>query len=93
MATVQEISVTNRFIPRSNPEELERQVTAFSQNKQIKILGNAIPDYLIVTNSQWQIVFANERFIKYLGVSSPGDIFGMRIGEVLSCDSSKQTSL
>jgi hypothetical protein len=43
MATVQEITVNDQFIRRANSEELERQVTALSQNKQIEIIGNAIP--------------------------------------------------
>ncbi len=93
MATVQEISVNDRFIHRTNSEELERQIAAFSQNKQIEVFANAIPDYLIVTNSQWQIVFANEHFIQYLAIPSLEDLFGMRIGEVLYCDNSIKSSL
>jgi signal transduction histidine kinase len=93
MATVQEITVNDQFIRRANSEELERQVTALSQNKQIEIIGNAIPDYLIVTNAQWQIVFANERLIKFLAVPSLDDLFGMRIGEVLFCNNSIKSSL
>ncbi len=93
MATVQEISVNDRFIHRSDPKELERQVGLFSNNKQFEIFGNAIPDFMIVTNSQWQIVFANESLIKYLAVPSVQDILGMRIGEVFFCNSSIKSSL
>jgi nitrogen-specific signal transduction histidine kinase len=93
MATVQEMSVNDRFISCANPEELERQVTAFLRNKQIEIVANAIPDFLIVINTQWQIVFANKLLIQYLAVSSLDDLIGVRIGDVLFCNNSIKSSL
>lgn len=93
MATVQEISVNDTFIRRTIPSDLERQVTAFAKNKHIEIFGDAISDFLIVTNTQWQIVFANDQLIQYLGVPSIDDLLGMRIGEALFCNNSIKSSL
>lgn len=70
---------------RTPEDTLRRQVEIFRHEDLIIEFANAIPDILVVLNSERQIIFANRNLMAMLGVDENQFVFGLRPGEQLDC--------
>lgn len=75
---------------RISGEELNRQINLFKENVINNVLLNAIPINFTILNSTRQIVFANDSFIKFLGLESDKELLGLRVGEAVNCIHAKE---
>ncbi len=71
--------------------EREVQETIGDQNKIVNgepfivTMADAFPDGFVVLNEHRQIIFANNVMLEMLGVDTPQDALGKRLGEALNC--------
>jgi signal transduction histidine kinase len=77
---------------RAAPSVVAAQAQHLHQATLLRELAGAIPDILVVLNSQRQIVYANQRLIETLGIQDSQEILGRRPGEVLDCVHASQTA-
>jgi signal transduction histidine kinase len=67
------------------------------QSKKIKELPyatdvlNTFPGFILVLNTQRQVIFANQIFINFLGLKQFEDALGQRPGELINCINSHDT--
>ncbi|MBK5113554.1 MAG: PAS domain-containing sensor histidine kinase [Candidatus Heimdallarchaeota archaeon] len=74
----------------ASPERLEKgeikeqyeKVLSLEHTKEIL---NSFPIIVVVLNKQRQVVFANDTFVKILGIDEFEDALGQRPGELLNC--------
>ncbi|HPH96011.1 MAG TPA: HAMP domain-containing sensor histidine kinase [Anaerolineaceae bacterium] len=80
-------NLTTEFLSpeRAPAEDLQRQVETFRGHHMVIEFTNAIPDILVVLNSERQIVFANKALLAALGVDEALFQYGLRPGEQLDC--------
>lgn len=70
---------------RASADELKAEQEKAAHSVLIKTLLNAMPDYLLVLNSNRQIVVVNERLLSAFGVVDPESLLGLRPGEAVNC--------
>jgi len=74
----------------ASPERLERGVIKEQYEKVLSLehtkeILNSFPNIVLVLNKQRQVVFANDTFVKILGVKEFEEALGQRPGELLGC--------
>ncbi len=72
--------------------ELERQYLAVRADKLFDALMQATPDYVLLVNSQRQIVTVNRNVLNVAGAATPESLLGKRPGEAFNCIHSRDTS-
>mgnify|MGYP001156615214 CR=1 FL=1 len=70
---------------RADEEKLSRQHRSWLKQDITQIIGNAIPDLLLILNENRQIVFANDYYKKLAFYDRDFESFGLRPGELLNC--------
>lgn len=70
---------------RSSYEELVQQHNTWIKQDITKIIGDAIPDLLLILNKDRQIVFANDYYKKINYFGRDMELLGLRPGELLNC--------
>jgi signal transduction histidine kinase len=70
---------------RASDSVLEREVKLLSEAPFLQQLYDAVTDMVIILNPQRQIVFCNSNVVKFLGLSSTSDAYGLRPGEAFKC--------
>lgn len=61
------------------------QSKTFAKNSLLTSITNAVSEMLVVLNDKRQIIYANDVFIKLLGLSNSSTIIGKRVGEAVNC--------
>lgn len=70
---------------RASHETLQQEKSSLAASELIATLLNAMPDYLLVLNSNRQIVTVNQRLLEAFGVEHPEALEGLRPGEAIDC--------
>jgi PAS domain-containing protein len=52
---------------------------------------DSVPDIVVILNKQRQIVFSNHSLVKFTGIQSVNNSYGLRVGEILDCIHSSET--
>ena len=73
------------FVERSTPEVVAAQASLLDTAAGLLKILNGAPLLAMVVNQERQIVFANQRLVDFVGAAGPGELYGLRPGEVLSC--------
>ena len=76
---------------RLAPADLQRQVDLLSRNEALLVIANAMPNIVLVLNSDRQAVFANQRLATALELARVSDAFGQRPGELFACIHASET--
>lgn len=83
---MQEDAATTYFLP---PERLGQdailRIAQEIANSPAAISLALVPLAVTILNDTRQIVYANMRFVRMVGVQDTGEILGMRLGEALGC--------
>ncbi len=79
-------------VERVGARELERQYLAVRADKLFDALMQATPDYVLLVNSQRQIVTVNRNVLNVAGAATPESLLGKRPGEAFNCIHSRDTS-
>jgi len=74
---------------RNDLKELYNDVDEVSISPIIGEMLTMVPNFLAILNSNRQIITLNFTFMSYLGVENPSDLLGLRLGEALNCNYSK----
>ncbi len=74
---------------RAGSESLRRQTRAF-EDPLVRSLLDAMINHVLVLNDTRQIVYANARFLAFMGLESEDSIIGMRPGEALQCQNAEE---
>lgn len=74
----------------ASPERMERGVIKEQYEKVLSLehtkeILNSFPNIVLVLNKQRQVVFANDTFVKILGIKEFEEALGQRPGELLGC--------
>ena len=75
---------------RATAAEIRRQQSYF-QDRLLRRMLDAVPDIVLVLNTQRQIVFTNRPLLNFLGLESDASICGLRPGEALGCVHASQS--
>ena len=70
---------------RASAEELKKQIELFRRKHVATFIIEHIPVFITILNKYRQIVYANEAFLKFLGVEKEEDVLGLRPGEAVHC--------
>lgn len=75
------------FLPaeRRSKEEVINQSALLDGSSILMALINTSPNFLLVLNSDRQIIFTNQWLLDYLEETDPTVVLGLRPGEVLDC--------
>jgi signal transduction histidine kinase len=76
---------------RTSIPKLLNQNNVFESNKLLCEVLNAVPDIVLILNSDRQIIFTNQTVLLLLEKDSFKSILGMRPGELLNCEHSFET--
>lgn len=86
------IKVKNRSLPtdhapaeRTPPEILLRQHAAWMAHEQTHLIGDAVPNVVLIVNDTRQIVYANSRITLFGNYHTLDSYLGFRPGELLNC--------
>ncbi|MDR2040464.1 MAG: PAS domain-containing sensor histidine kinase [Bacteroidales bacterium] len=71
---------------RSPQDEILRQHSIITDNKDLIVFLNGIVSMVTVLNSNRQVVFANSQTLSAIGVDDENLILGQRLGEVFGCE-------
>ncbi len=75
---------------RSSQEEL-LFLSEYLKKQEFLIQSfNAFPDVVLVLDQNRQIIFANDKAVRFLGVSSLHELGGKRVGEAIGCVHAKE---
>ena len=69
---------------RATPEEMSRQATLF-RDPLAETLLDMVHDFVLVLNLQRQVVYANRKMLRFLGLDAVDGVLGARPGEILHC--------
>jgi hypothetical protein len=78
---------------RCSPVEIVNQNKAIGGNRQLLDLMDSLPGLVLVLNQTRQIVFANQSFLHFLGVTCLLELLGKKPGEALACEHAMQSVL
>jgi signal transduction histidine kinase len=70
---------------RSEPDEIDREKDIVARAENVDAFINVLPNVTLILNENRQVVFANNRLAKALGMSNLNDAIGARLGEILHC--------
>ena len=75
------------FLPaeRASADRLHAQVQIFAEHAYLDQVLGAVPDMVMVLNTQRQIVYANQALLDFAGYDALDDVVGLRTGEILGC--------
>jgi signal transduction histidine kinase len=81
------LALLSHFAPaeRASSEEIQRQHHKLNHLTFIKEFLDSVPSMSLILNSERQIVYANQSFLKFLGVDSFPEYLGKRHGELINC--------
>lgn len=92
--------VTNRLCPsemsqhpRCSQADIEHQTRELNGNRQLLEVLEGFPGFVLVLNQTRQIIFANQAFLQFLGVSSLALVLGKKPGDALACEHAVHSSL
>ena len=71
---------------RASDDQVERDVRTASASPIMDGLLRAAGGLLAVLNEDRQVLLANHALLEMLGIENPGDLVGLRPGEVIGCD-------
>lgn len=72
--------------PERTPEALLiAQINKIESRKDITAVLNAIPEFVMILNTEREIVFANESLLDYLNAGEDVLLQGLRPGEAINC--------
>jgi len=70
---------------RLSKAEIFKQNILFGEFTENYLLLDAILDFVLILNSQRQIIFINETMRDFLGAADRSSVYGLRPGEILNC--------
>jgi len=70
---------------RASPEQLRRDVELVCRTPVIDALLKTAGGLLAVLNEHRQTLALNDAFLQLLGIRNPGDVLGLRPGEIVEC--------
>jgi nitrogen fixation/metabolism regulation signal transduction histidine kinase len=70
---------------RASESALQKEAKLLSEMPFLQQLYDAVTDMVLILNPQRQIVFCNSNVVKFLGLSSISDAYGLRPGEAFGC--------
>lgn len=70
---------------RASEHELETEIDMVVNNPVIQELLHTINGLIAVLDEHRQVLAINDSFLQMLGIDKPGEILGLRLGEVLRC--------
>ncbi|MDF7801845.1 ATP-binding protein [Pontiellaceae bacterium B1224] len=70
---------------RASERQLEHDAQVLAEAGIVDHITHVLPSILMVLNQQRQIVYANQRLLDFLDVSSDHDVLGLRPREILDC--------
>ena len=76
---------------RTEREILLRQHTAWMDEEQTRLIGDAIPNVVLVLNNTRQVIYANDRVRLFGNYTTPESYLGLRVGELVSCSRAFET--
>lgn len=79
--------MSTEFAPaeRESTEIAELQSELFASNRLLLLIVNSISEMLVILNDKRQIIFANDSFIKTIGLQKDKLYIGKRVGEAINC--------
>ncbi len=85
-------ALATMFAPaeKADGATLRREADLFSGRPLLRTVLDGIPDILLILNAQRQIVFANARAWEVLAPQSGAALLGLRPGELLECEHSRE---
>lgn len=85
-------NTTHRLLPtdyapaeRTPPEILQRQHDAWMAHEQTHLIGDAVPNVVLIINHTRQVVYANSRVTLFGNYQTPESYLGLRPGELINC--------
>lgn len=66
-------------------EILLRPHTAWMSEEQTRLIGDAVPNIVLVLNNTRQVIYANDRVRLFGNYTTPDSYLGLRVGELVSC--------
>ncbi|HSR36987.1 MAG TPA: PAS domain-containing protein, partial [Desulfurivibrionaceae bacterium] len=79
--------------PRCSQADIEHQTRELNGNRQLLEVLEGFPGFVLVLNQTRQIIFANQAFLQFLGVSSLALVLGKKPGDALACEHAVHSSL
>src|SRR5512138_2836280 len=71
---------------RASPEQLAHDVAGVVANPLVEALLQTAGALMAVLNQERQVLAVNHALLRMLGVQDPGDLIGLRPGEVVGCN-------
>jgi len=80
-------SMATQFAParRASKKRVALQAASVASIPLLRPLFDAIPDIILILNSERQIVFANQALLNLIRLDSPDQAISFRPGEILDC--------
>lgn len=76
---------------RSDPATILQQHQAWIQQEQTRLIGDAVPNVILVVNNTRQVVYANAKVVQFGNYSNPKKYLGLRPGELINCAHAYET--
>ncbi len=76
---------------RATKEELIRQIDYITQSPVVNAVLTSVSGLMAVLNEDRQVLAVNDSFLGLLGINTPGEVLGLRPGEVLHCTHATDT--
>jgi signal transduction histidine kinase len=78
---------TTHFAPpqRASESALKNDAKLLSEMPFLRQFYDAVTDMVVILNSHRQIVFCNSNVVRFLGLLSSSDAYGLRPGEAFGC--------
>lgn len=70
---------------RMTLDTIMNQADVFSHMDMLRPILDAVPNGVTILNGQRQIIYANQAFCEYAGVTDVQIVMGTRVGEALNC--------
>jgi nitrogen-specific signal transduction histidine kinase len=70
---------------RANEDELQLEIDSVVQSPVVQEMLVVTNGLMAVMNEKRQTVAINPTFLKMLGIEDPGEVLGLRVGEMLRC--------
>lgn len=70
---------------RAEWEELLHQIQTVQSAPNVIGIYETVSELILILNTQWQIVHANQNLLRLLGITDIAEVYGCRPGEVMNC--------
>lgn len=70
---------------RADPEDLRQAVQIVHENPLFRVIEDSVDGYLMILNTQRQVLAVNRDLLVLLGLDSPECLVGNRPGEIVAC--------